>query len=168
MSLYQYRCDDVTLGYFILFCNSACCWTVQWQPANREAGFKSASVILTLEERQMLRLHPKKGCDTLQHLTPCGSHQGICTRIKTDIPKCTPKLSAVFYLLFTYLVINVYGIEFGLFFFFFCFLVFGLVFFLIIVFGNVNILESRLTLQKGWPFFVIQLYFSYNKNRNIF
>lgn len=88
---------------------------MRWQPASREAAFESASDIPTPEECQMLRLHPKKGCETLhqravQHLTPHGSHQSICTRVKTGIPNCTLQVSAVFYLLFTYLANHLYGV----------------------------------------------------------
>lgn len=50
----------------MLFYNSACCWTVQCQPAEGEAAFKSASDALTPEECQMQRLHPKKGFETSQ------------------------------------------------------------------------------------------------------
>lgn len=57
----------------------------------------------------MLRLHSKGGFEKLQHLTPLDSHQGICTRVKTDLPKCTLKVSAVFYLLVSYLANNVCG-----------------------------------------------------------
>lgn len=123
-SIYQCRCYAVTSGNFILLYNPACCWTMQWQPANREAAFKSAFDILTPEEYQILRLFPEKASETSHHLTPHGSHQGICTRVKTDLLKCTLTASAVFCLVLTYLANNACRVwaflSFCLFFFNYC------------------------------------------------
>lgn len=132
-----------------LFYNSACSWTLRWQPAKGEAAFESASDIP--EECQMLRLHREEGFETwqqeaLQHPAPHGNHQGVCTRARAGPPQGALKASAVFHLCFTCLVNSGCG---------------ALAFlFLITVVSSVNILDSRLVLERLALFFVIKLYFS--------
>jgi len=96
---------------------------MRWQPANGEAAFKSAFDVLTPGERQMLRLHPKKGSKASQQqapqpLTPQGSHRGICARVVADTSKRNLQVSAIYYLVFTPLANNTYGVW-ALFSFFF-------------------------------------------------
>lgn len=102
----------------------------------------------------MLKLHPRRGFETWQDRSPHGSHQGVSARANTDTPKCTLKVHADCYLLFTQLANHLCAVWFG--------------YFLITVFGSVNILKTNVTERLAFFFFfVIKLYFSY-KNRNLF